>query len=190
VNHSGAHVNKERLPESQLLTLTIDLQMQWKPIFLPGVQRLVHGVVHPQHLALRINKGRAIHLLLLLCVFMACSRTKFTSNLVKWLWENTLDPFLQQALRFVFHVLAPARRYILSASEEIQKDIEKEKKEQRSVGRQQDRSRKAIFINLFVRLIFLRTLVSHTSTRKASRTKKLKRQKRRRSLFVRAKVIL
>jgi len=40
------------------------------------------------------------------------------------------------------------------------------KKEKRSAGRQQDRSRKTIFINLFVRLIFLRTLVSHTSTRK------------------------
>jgi hypothetical protein len=51
--------------------------------------------------------------------------------------------------------------------------IERENKtEQRSAGRQQNRSRKTNFINLFVRLIFLRTLVSHTSTRKANRTKK------------------
>jgi flavorubredoxin len=67
---------------------------------------------------------------------MACSRIKFTFNLVKSLREDNLDPFLQQARRFVAHVLAPARRYILSASEEIQKDREKEKIEKRIAGRQ------------------------------------------------------
>jgi hypothetical protein len=88
-------------------------------------------------------------------------------------------------------VLAPLRRYILFASEEIQKDREKEKnrtKKRRKTARQVEKDnfyQPLCYIN-----IFKDTSLTYFNAESEPNKETLRAKKRRQSLFMRARVIL